>query len=100
MGDQKRGPAALEFLHRSMDRGFAFEVDRAGELVEDQDAGVPQNRPRQHNALHLPTRQLTSDLSNRAVIPVRLLNDEFMGARQSGRRLHVLQCWPGEQSRW
>ena len=51
--DQERRAPAHELLQRRVDVHFALRVHGAGELVEDEDARVAENRPGQRDLLPL-----------------------------------------------
>src|ERR1700745_2841918 len=52
--DDEKGSTRRDILHVVLDRAFAFVVERAGRLVENQDARIGHQRPCDRNALPLP----------------------------------------------
>src|SRR5205823_7381124 len=63
--DKERGPAHLEFLERLMNDAFTLGVDGAGELIQNQNAWVAQDRSRQRSEEH------TSELQSLAYLVCR-----------------------------
>jgi len=54
--DHEDGPALDHPLERRLDLQLGLGVDVRGRLVEDQDTGIAQDRPRQRDPLPLPAR--------------------------------------------
>ena len=57
MGDHDRGSPAHDLGHRVTDLVFLGGIDRRGGVVEDQDAGVGDDRPGNRQPLALPSRE-------------------------------------------
>src|ERR1700722_16652745 len=55
MGDDDHGPAARDAQQVGVDQRLAFRVERAGRLVQDQDARIGNQGPGNRQALLLPT---------------------------------------------
>ncbi len=68
--DEQRGPAGHDLLEPSVDLGFDARVNRRRRVVEDQDAGIGQQRPGQGHPLALAAGQGQALLSDdRLVAP-------------------------------
>src|SRR5216117_3024453 len=69
--DHQGRAAAHELLQRPDDERLGAQVDRAGGLVEHQDRGVLEERPRQGDALALAAREAHAALTHHRVVPLR-----------------------------
>ena len=78
-------PAAIS-LHVLLDGALAFVVERAGRLVEDQDARVGDQRARDRDALALPARQAAAAFADDGVVALGQLQDEVVRAGERRRR--------------
>ena len=63
MIDHRRA-VANELLQHLVNELFAFQVDLAGGLVQDQDGRIAQDGPRQRDSLPLSARQPTASLAD------------------------------------
>ena len=77
-----------------MDQGFALAVGGAGEFVEDQNARIAQDDPRQGQTLFLAARQLAANLADARLIALGLRQNEFVREGPLRRRLDVLLLGP------
>ena len=68
-------------------------VDRAGGVVEDEDARVEQDGPGQRDPLTLAAREGQPALADDGVVAPRQLLDELVGLRRPGRRLDLARRW-------
>ena len=66
-------------------------VDRGGRVVEDEDARVDEQRPRDGDPLALPARQRDAALADDRVVPVGELEDELVRLCGACRRLDRLE---------
>ena len=73
-------------VERLLDLVLRLGVDGAGGLVEDQDARVVQDRPRDRDALALAARERVPALADHGVVAVRQLADEVVRVRRPRRR--------------
>ena len=76
--------------HVVLDDALALVVERAGRLVEDQDARVGDQRARDGDALALAARQARAALADDGVVALGQLEDEFVRAGELRRRDHPL----------
>src|SRR4051812_18570906 len=81
--DDKRSTSGDPCDVRIDDR-FALGVERAGRLVQDQNARVENQRTCYGEALPLATRQIGRSFINMGVITARKLVDELLRAGQAG----------------
>src|SRR5262245_10307636 len=91
MGDEKHRPAPADLGEIRLDDGLGLVVEGAGGLVEDQDAGIPDQRPGDGDSLPLAAREGRSPLPDERVVPIGKLADELVGAGECRRSDHVLQ---------
>ena len=89
MSDEQRGPAGHDLLEPGVDPGFDPRVDRRGRVVEDQDAGIGQQRPGQRHPLALAAGQGQALLPDDRVVALRQPGDEFvrLGGHRRGQDL-------------
>src|SRR5262245_11527765 len=80
MGDGEGRAALDEVRNRLLDLLFRLDVHRAGRLVEDQDARVMQDRPRDRDPLLLAAGELVALFANLRVVAVRPRHDEVVRA--------------------
>jgi hypothetical protein len=85
MRDDQHRPARGDLPHVALDDVLALVVERAGRLVKDQDSGIGDERPGDRDPLALPARQARAALADDGVVPVRQLENEFVGAGELGR---------------
>src|SRR5437867_3138020 len=65
---------------------FALGVDARHGLVEDEEGGVPDQRPSDGDALPLASGERRAALADDGVVPSFEARDELMGIRRLGRR--------------
>ena len=82
------GEQALQAL---LDRLLGPHVDVRGRLVEDQDAGLGQQRPGEGDELALAGRELHAALADLGLDPFRQRRDELGRADRGRRVLDLLQ---------
>ena len=66
--------------HVVLDDALAFVIERAGRLIEDQDARIADEGARDRDALALAAREPAAPLADDRVIALRQLEDELVGA--------------------
>ena len=74
-----------------VDDGFTVGIERAGCLVEHQDARVAHQRPGDRQSLALTAGQIGRPLLNKRFVPGGQPLDEFLGAGQAGRLNDLLE---------
>ena len=84
MGDDDDGAACDDLAHVVLDDALAVVVERAGRLIEDQDARVGRERPRDRDALALAAGQVGAALLDHGVVALRQPRDELMRAGELG----------------
>jgi hypothetical protein len=84
MGDDQHGAALRDLAHVLLDDALALIVERAGRLVEDQDARIGDERARDGDALTLPAGE-AAERSPMAATPVP---DDACYARGAARTLY------------
>lgn len=91
MRHRDRGAALRDFLQRGRDLLLALRVERRGGLVEDQHLGVPDDGPRDGDALLLPARQRDAAGAHVRVVPLGKRDDEVVdrGVAAGGVELGV-----------
>ena len=75
--------------HVVLDDALALVVERAGRLVEDQDARVGGERAGDGDALALAAGEVGAALLDHRVVAVRQLGDELVGAGEPRHRDHL-----------
>ncbi len=90
MGDQQRGASRHDPPQGGVDLLLHPGVDRAGGVVEDQDAGIGDQRPGQRHPLALAARQAEAALAHGRLVALGQGGDELVGLRRPGRRLDLL----------
>ena len=71
VGDDHDGPAVRDLAHVLLDDALALVVERAGRLVEDQDARIADQGAGDGDALALPARQAAAALADHGVVAFR-----------------------------
>jgi hypothetical protein len=74
----------LAFAQQAIERTLARLVDRGSGLVEKQDGGVLQNRPRNGESLLLTARKQHPLVPDHGVVFLRLRQNELMGICRLG----------------
>ena len=88
--DDQRGPAAHDLVQRIVDLGLQARVDGRGRVVEDEQAGVGDQRPGQRHPLPLAAGQGKSLLAHHRVVAQRQPLDELVRLGGPGRRQDLL----------
>ena len=83
--DEQRGPAGHDLLEPAVDLGFDPRVDGRGRVVQDQDAGIGEQRPGQGHPLPLPAGQGQALLPDDRVVALRQPGDELVRLGGLGR---------------
>ena len=78
MRDDQRGAIAREPVQGFLNRSFAFIVERAGRLVENQDWRIFQKDARDAQPLLLPAGELHAAFADLRVVAVRQRHDEVV----------------------
>ena len=91
VGDDHHGPAARDAQQVGVDQRLALGIERAGGLVEDQDARIGDQRARDREALPLAAGEVGRAFLDVGLVAVRHALDEFFGAGQPGRAHRVVQ---------
>ena len=87
--DQGRAPRR-QTVDRLLDYRLVFRVHRRERFVENEDRRIPQQRPRDCQALALPARQQNSALADHRVVTLRQLRDELVRIGVARRRLDLV----------
>ena len=85
VGDHDRGAVAHHLGERVADLVLLGGIDRRGGVVEDEHAGVGEDRPGDRDALALPAGQRVAPLADERVVPLGQRIDELVGTGQRGR---------------
>jgi hypothetical protein len=86
MGDDQDRAALRDLAHVLLDDPLAFVIERARCLVEDHDARIGHQRPRDRDALLLAAGQGAAALADEGVVAFGQFQDEIMGAGELCRR--------------
>ncbi len=81
MGDDEARPPPHQHRETPLDEGFALAVEVARRLVQDQNARVRQDRPRDGQALLLPAAEAHAPLADERAVALLRLADETVGVR-------------------
>jgi hypothetical protein len=79
VGDDEAGAALHEPLEGRLHEGLALGVEGAGGLVEDEDAGVLEDRAGDREALPLPAGEVDAALAEVGVVAGGQDADELVG---------------------
>src|SRR5262252_2252091 len=79
VGDEEARLSRHEPAQRLADLLPALDVDPGQRLVEDEDGGVPDQRPRDGDALPLPSGQRRAALADDGVVAELEVGDEVVG---------------------
>ena len=80
MGDHEGRAAGEQALQPALDHPLGADVDGRRRLVEDQDARIGEQRPREGDELPLPEREPEAPLAELGVVAVLELADPGVGA--------------------
>ena len=89
VGDDDHGPPAGDAQQVGIDHRFALRIEGAGGLVEDQDARIVDERPRNGEALALAAGEIGRALLDIGLVAIGHALDEFLGAGKP-RSLHSI----------
>ena len=89
MRNRNRGAPAHQVVQGPLNFLFGFGVHGRSRLVQNQNARVDQQSPRNRNALALTPRQTLSALTHQRVVALWHAQDEFVGMGGSGGRHNV-----------
>ena len=89
VGDDQRGAALHQLVQRLLHQPFAFGVERAGGLVEQQDGGVAQHGPGDGDALALAAGEPHAALAEEGVEAFGQALEEFVGVGGLGGGAHL-----------
>ena len=78
--DHERGAVGEQRAERALDPPLRADVDRRGRLVEDQDAGIGEQRPRERDQLPLAEREPRPALLEVRLVAVLEREDELVRA--------------------
>ena len=81
MGNRDHRAAPRDLLDIGVDDGLAVGIERAGRLVENEDARIEDQGARDRQALPLPAGQVGRAFVDIGVVAARQTVDEFLGAR-------------------
>ncbi|KGQ05651.1 hypothetical protein BBAD15_g9081 [Beauveria bassiana D1-5] len=90
MRHHDHGAAASRALKRRLDEALALRVERAGRLVEEQDAGLANQRARNGDALLLAARQRDAARANVGVVALGQGDDEVVHLGLAADAVEVL----------
>src|SRR5436190_14268108 len=89
MGNHKARPAHHQSIQALMDEPFAFAVEIAGGLVQNQYSGVGQEGTSNGQSLTLATAEPDAPLTNQSVVTLFQRADEFSSIGGDRRLLEV-----------
>ena len=97
VGDHQTGAALHHALQRLLDQRFALGVEVAGGLVQDQDARVFEDDPRDGHPLLLAAGEPVPPLADDRVIAIGQLGDEVVdvGGAAGGLQFGLRRIGPG-----
>src|SRR5262245_6730235 len=84
--DDEHGAALHDLAHVALDRLLALVVERAGRLVENEEARIHHEGAGDGDALALPAGQARAALADDGIVALGQLEDEFMRASECRRR--------------
>ncbi len=85
MGDEEGGAALHEVRERGLDVGFAFGVEGAGGLVEDEDGGVFEDGAGDGEALAFAAGETHAFFADDGVVALGHAQDEVVGEGHAWR---------------
>ena len=89
LGDDETRAIFQQLFQGRFDLGFGVNIHGAGAVVQDQDAGLYQQRACYGDALFLPAGEVHASLSNMGLIAIFEPHDELMGLCGLGSRDHL-----------
>ena len=90
MRDRDDRPSLREALERGLHRTLGLRVERGRRLVENEDRGVAQDRPRDRDPLLLPAREPVAALADDGLVAVRQRRDQIVDLSRAGGVLDLL----------
>ncbi len=90
VGDDEGRPPLHQLGQPFLDQRLALAVERRGRLVQDQDARIGQDRPRDRHPLPLAARELHPALADDRGVALRELLHELVAAGDARRPQHLL----------
>ena len=84
VGDDDDRAVLDDVAHVALDDPFTLIVERRSRLVEDENARIGRQRPRQRDALTLAAGQVGAALLDHRVVAFAEFVDEFVGAGKTG----------------
>ena len=91
----QHGPAKRDALDVGIDQRLAFRIERAGGLIQDQDARIMDQRPRDRQTLALAAGQIGRTFLDPGLIAFGQTLDELLGAGQAGGAHRIAQGQAG-----
>src|ERR1700691_6711656 len=82
------GAPAHDRAHVVLNDPFALIVERRGRLVQNENAGICDERPRNRDTLALAARKIDPTFFDHRVVALRQLSDEFVCTSESSRLHH------------
>ena len=82
MRDQEDGAPRTHLAHVLLNNALGFVVERARGLIQDQNAGIDDERPRDGNPLPLAARQRAAVLADHSVVAFGKSRDEVVSSRE------------------
>src|SRR3546814_9260493 len=82
VGDDQDRAVLADRAHVAHHRMLGLVVERAGGLVEDQDAWIGDQRPGDGQALALPTRERGAVFTDNGVVAFRQFQDELVSTEE------------------
>ena len=95
VGDDDHGPAACNSVQVGVHQRLAFRIERAGGLIQDQDARILDQRAGNRQALLLAAGEVGRAFLDIGLIAIRHPLDEFLGTGQSRGAHHILDRQAG-----
>ena len=90
VGNDERGPVQHQVLKRGTDIGFGFRVHRGGRIIQDQDAGILEQRARNRHALFLTAGKGHPAFADPGAIPLWKIQDHLMDRSRPGSFFNFL----------
>src|ERR1700736_818484 len=99
VGDDEGGSALHQEVEAALDQGFGLGVERAGGLVQDQDARVGEDGPGDREPLALAAGELDAAFADDGFVLVREALGELVDAGDAAgfKELGFGGIWPGKQ---
>src|SRR6202142_4745214 len=88
MSNDDDGAPAHDRAHVVLNDPFALIVERRGRLIQNENAGICDERPRNRDTLALAARKFGPTFFDHRVVALRQLSDEFVSTSDSSRLHH------------